>query len=78
MKVVVDATVGMNDWVSVEREKNWNKDGNWGTPYWSAAGCESVLPALIECVLPDRYDLNQPSASASVINIKSVQENPEG
>ena len=39
---------------------------NWGIPYWSAAGCESVLPTLTECVLPDRYDLNQPSASSLI------------
>ena len=38
----------------------------WGTPYWSAAGCERVLPTLTECVLPDRYDLNQPSASSLI------------
>ena len=42
-------------WVSVEERKNWTKDRNPG-------GRESVLPTLIECVLPDRYDLNQPSA----------------
>ena len=39
--------------------------GPWGTPYWSAAGGESVLPTLTMCVLP-RYDLNQLSASSLI------------
>ena len=34
--------------------------------FWSSAGWESVLPTLTECVLPDRYDLNQPSASSLI------------
>ena len=29
-----------------------------GTPTWSSAGCESVLPTLTKCVLYERYDLN--------------------
>ena len=31
-----------------------------------AAGCESVLPTLTECVLPNRYDLNQPSTRSLI------------
>ena len=32
----------------------------------SAAGCESVLPTLTKCVLPDRYNLNQLSDSSLI------------
>ena len=51
----------------VERENRIGpRTEPWGTPYWNAAGCKSVLPTLTECVLPDRYDLNQPSASSLI------------
>ena len=38
----------------------------WGIPNWSAAGCERVLPTLTECIIPDKYDLNKPSASSLI------------
>ena len=54
------------DWVGVKGKKNWTKDTALGTPCSRATGFESVLPTLTECVLPDRYDLNQPSASSLI------------
>ena len=51
----------------VQREKRIGpRTEPWGTPYQSAAGSKSVLPTLTECVLPDRYDLNQPRASSLI------------
>ena len=64
------ATVRLNDgadWVGVERKKELDQGRSPGGPHIGrATGCESVLPTLTECVLPDRYDLNQPSASSLI------------
>ena len=65
--MVIDATVRLNDgadWVGVKEKKNWTKDGALGDPMLK--GNRSVLPTLTECVLPDRYDLNQLSASSLI------------
>ena len=67
--MVINATVGLNDgadWVGVEEKRIEPRTEPWGTPYWRATGCESVLPTLTECVLPNRYDLNKPSASSLI------------
>ena len=67
--MVIDATVRLNDgadWVGVKGEKNWTKDRALGDPMLKGNRIESVLPTLTECVLPDRYDLNQLSASSLI------------
>ena len=54
VEVVIYTTVRVNDradWVCIERKKNRTKETALSTPNGSAAGCESVLPTLTDCIL---------------------------